>query len=296
MKTKIVIALLFTLIFRLNNIYAQQLKDTVVVDFKTIDKTINDKVNKYGTKDVLVVLDIDNTILSSNTDLGSDIWYQWQTDELEIHPSSEQKLSSDCLYNEAIALLYELGSMTLTDSLLPKYIKDWQNKEITIIALTSRSPRCRAATERELINNRIDLSITELKTVEGNKFNFSDSLNNRELNYLNGIFMTSGMNKGEMLGHIINRSGKSFKAVIFVDDSKKNIDAVKNKYLSCSNTDVELFYYTKVIAERLIRNNNVVLTKDQADKMNTDWKLLIKTLNSIFPERLKKSKCISKDN
>lgn len=296
MKTKIVITLLFILLFRLNYIYAQQIKDTILVNFKMIDKAINDKVKKYGAKDVLIVMDIDNTILVNNTDLGSDIWYQWQNGELEIKPSPEQTLTTDCLYNEAIALLYELSTMTLTDSLLPKYIKDWQNKEITIIALTSRSPKCRAATERELFNNNINLSITELKTIEGNKLNISYSLNNRELNYLNGIFMTSGMNKGEMLAHIINRSGKSYKAIVFVDDTKKNIDDVKNKYLIYSNTDVELFYYTKVIAERLARNKNVVLTKEQADKMSLDWKFLIKTLNTIFPDRLIKSKCVSKNN
>lgn len=292
MKTKIVITLLMTLIIGFSGSFAQLISEASVVDFISVDNTINEKVNKYGTNEVLLVLDIDNTILTSDADLGSDIWYQWQAGELDVKPEPKQKLSNDCLYNEAIALLYELGTMKLTDSLLPNYINNWQSKGITVISLTSRSPRCRAATERELMRNNVDLSQAELKTVDGNKLNLEYSINNRELSYSNGIFMTSGMNKGEMLAHIINRSGKSYKSIVFVDDGKKNIDAVKNKYSSCSNADLGLFYYTKIVTERLNRNNNVVLTKEQADKMNADWNYLVNTLNTIFPERLVKSKCM----
>jgi hypothetical protein len=296
MKTKIIITLLISLFYGINTTRAQQIKDTIVVDYQSINTSINEKANKYGTENVLVVLDIDNTILTSDTDLGSDIWYQWQNGELEPKPTPKQKLTTNCLFNEAITLLYDLGTMKLTDSLVPNYIKNWQLKGITILALTSRNPSCRTATERELSSNNIDLSLSQLKTIEGNTFNLNYSWNNRELNYSNGIFMTSGLNKGEMLSHIINRTGKSYKAIVFVDDSRKNIDAVKNKYSTCNNVDLGLFNYTKVITERLKRNNNVVLTKEQTDKMTTDWNYLIKTLYTIFPERVRKSKCIDKNN
>ena len=52
-----------------------------------------------------------------------------------------------CLFNDAICLLYELNTMRLTDENLPGYIKKWQQAGITVIALTSRDPRVRSATD-----------------------------------------------------------------------------------------------------------------------------------------------------
>jgi len=89
--------------------FSQSLKDTAVVDYRVVDRTIDEKVQQFGAGSVLVVLDIDNTILTGDSDLGSDIWYQWQTDKLDIKPRPDQKLDKDCLFNEAINLLYELA-------------------------------------------------------------------------------------------------------------------------------------------------------------------------------------------
>ncbi|MBP7461330.1 MAG: DUF2608 domain-containing protein [Candidatus Delongbacteria bacterium] len=290
MKTKQTLFLLTILCLGIISSHGQSIRDTAVVDYGIIDSTILDKVNRYGAEEVLVVLDIDNTILTGDTDLGSDLWYQWQNSELEIKPTQDQKLTKDCLFNEAINLLYELGTMSLTDSLLPDYIKKWQNGEISIMALTSRSPHSRAATERELLRNHIDLRVTEPQTIEGNKLSLNYALS-RDLSYRNGIFMTSGMNKGEMLAHIMSRLGRSYQAIVFVDDTRGNIDSVKNRYSACSSIDLTLFHYTRILSERLKINNHRILTQEQADKMARDWETLIETLNTIFPERVSKTRC-----
>lgn len=269
---------------------AQTIKDTTVIDYQSVSKTVNQKITAYGAKDVLLVFDIDNTLLTSDTDLGGDFWYQWQTGELNIKPTIKQKLSSECLYGEAIAMLYELGTMSLTDTVIPSYIKDWQAKGVGVMALTSRSPQCRAATERELLRNGINLMASEPRNVDGNTLNFRSSLG-RETSYSNGIFMTSGLNKGEMLAHLLGRLGRSYKCIIFVDDTRKNVDAVKGKYSQCNKVDVTLFYYTKMASERLKYNNNQIVTKEQAQKMSDDWAKLVKTLNEIFPARAVRAAC-----
>jgi len=290
MKTKALFCLVFMLFPGLISLYGQSLKDTTVVDYAIIDQTIYQKVSLYGADQLLVVMDIDNTILTGDTDLGSDIWYQWQNKELEIIPADSQLLVKDCLYDEAIGLLYELGTTSLTDSRLPDYISTWQSGGITLFALTSRSPAYRAATERELHRNSIFLEKKELKTIDGEEL-FLDYKLERNLSYYNGIMMTTGMNKGDMLAHILGRSGSSFKAIIFIDDTRKNIDAVRNRYSGREDIDMTLFHYTKILSERLKKNNNVVLTPQQAEKMDQDWDALILLLNTIFPERLAKSKC-----
>lgn len=290
MKTKTSLLLAFILLSGFSSTFGQSVKDTLVIDYNVIDRTVYEEISRYGADQVLVVMDIDNTILTSNTDLGSDFWYQWQTGELDLKPTPEQKLTKDCMYNEAIGLLYELCSMTLTDSLLPGYINGWQKSGVTVFALTSRSSKYRPATERELKRNNVDLSLSALNLVDGSILTFHYTLT-RELSYVNGIFMTTGMNKGEMLAHITGRSGRTFKAIIFVDDSRKNIDAVKTRYSDCGTTDLVLFNYAKILTERLKHNNNEVFTPQQAEQMDQDWDLLVNTLRTVFPERMANSDC-----
>lgn len=283
---------MFMLPFGINFICGQSIKDTAVCDYKTIDNTIYQKINQYGADQVLVVMDIDNTLLTADTDLGSDIWFMWQNGEIDgITPTPEQKLTRDCVYKEAIGLLYELGTMSLTDSLLPNYINQWQNDGVTVFALTSRSPKYRAATERELQRNQIFLDSSELRTIDGAELSFSYNYQKRDISYSNGIMMTTGLNKGEMLSHILGRSGRSFKAIIFTDDTRKNIDSVKTWYSTCNDMDIVLFHYTKIFTDRRKENNNMLLTPEQAEKMDRDWDGLIYLLNTVFPERLEKSEC-----
>lgn len=265
-------------------ILAFPVKDTAIVDYSSVKQCISQKVAQYGADNVLIVFDIDNTILTSHIDLGGDIWYQWQTGELEPRPTREQKISDAYLYSGAIGLLYELGTMDLTDTLLPMYLHNWQQAGIQLIALTSRSPHYRHAAERELDKFAIDFSQSPLKDIEGNKPVYIYKLK-RDMSYLNGIMMTTGMHKGEMLSHLLGRTGRSFKAIIFVDDSRKNIEAVKQTFGHIPELDLSLFHYQKVIADRKKKNGGPILTEDQVEKMAKDWELLEQTLNTIFTGR-----------
>jgi len=255
---------------------------TVISDLVTINK-------KYGEANVLIVLDIDNTLLTSAVDIGGDIWYQWQHGDLEIKPSETQKVR--CLYEDSIGLLYELGPMNLTEDRLPAVLSDWQSNGNTVMALTSRAPKYRSATERELINKGIDFNIAALAPLD-EKTPVYREIKGRELSYMNGIMMTSGMNKGEMLSYILDKTNRSFDAIVFVDDSKKNIDNVYDKYLGRKDIDVTIYHYVKVVQDREAKYGSI-LTEEQAEKMTSDWIELNKTLNSIFPKRNLQQGCLS---
>lgn len=289
MNPKTLYALLLFLALSLQLSFGQVVTDTVI-DYGIINQTVLEKVQTYGADQVLMVLDIDNTILTSDTELGSDFWYQWQTDKLPVKPRPDQKLDRDCLFDEAISMLYELGTMGLTDSLLPGYIRGWQNSGVTVFALTSRSPQCRPATERDLEHCDIDLSLTSLRTADGQEVPYYAAADSK-LSYEHGIFMTTGANKGIRLAEIIKRSGRSFKAIIMVDDTWKNIDNVKANTSNYGAGEVILFFYTKINTERLAHNNNAIFTQEQAERMDEDWDGLIRELNAIFPERVNKSIC-----
>ena len=95
--------------------------------------------------------------------------------------------------------------------------------------------------------------------------------------------MTTGMNKGDMLQHILKVSGQSFQAVVFVDDSEKNITNMAAAYPD-TNMDMHLFHYTRIEQQRIDRQGQV-LTQAEADLMGDQWAQINALLNSIFPER-----------
>jgi hypothetical protein len=244
---------------------------------------------QYGVDKVLVVMDIDNTILTSTTDLGSDLWYQWQTDKLEIKPSASQKVT--CLFEDSIGLLYELAPMKLTENNLDQTISNWQIAGHTVMALTSRAPKYRAATERELARNQVDLASSALVPV-GQDSMLLREIKGREISYMQGVMMTSGLNKGEMLQYLLDKTQRKFAAIVFVDDSQRNIDDMYKAYQNVKNVDMRIFHYTRIEDERE-KQFGQVLTQGQADTMAEQWQQLNTRLQHIFPARELAQGCLS---
>ena len=244
---------------------------------------------QYGADKVLIVMDIDNTILSSTNDIGSDVWYQWQTGKLEVKPTSSQKVT--CLFEDSIGLLYELSPMKLAEKNLNQTISNWQKSGHTVMALTSRAPQYRAATERELIRNKVNFTSSALVPIGQDTMMFRE-IKGRELSYMQGVMMTSGMNKGEMLQYLLDKTHRKFAAIVFVDDSKKNIDNVYEAYQNLKNVDMRIFHYTRIEDERE-KQFGQVLTQGQADNMAEQWKQLNRTLHHIFPARNLDQGCLT---
>ncbi len=248
--------------------------------FQSVSEKVAELVKAHGHDQVLVVLDIDNTLLTSDVDLGGDVWYQWQRGKLDVKPTPEQKVA--CLFQDAIGLLYELGPMDLTESTVPAQVSQWQEQGLTVFALTSRSPKYRSATERELSVHGLDFTVSALTDKQGELPVYDGALD-RPYSYINGVMMTTGMDKGKMLQFILNKTGKHYPAIVFVDDSEKNITHINQAYLD-SNTEMHLFHYTRIENER-IKNQGTVLTQAQADQMATEWQDINALLDRVFPER-----------
>ena len=257
-------------------------------NFADVDLLVAQKIQQYSNKQVLVVVDIDNTLLTTAGDLGGDIWYQWQRGELDIKPTAQQTVS--CLFEDNIALLYELAPMVVTETGVPTYVRDWQQQGLTVFALTSRSPKVRAATERELARAGIDFSQSAL-SAQGKPVPLLREKLSREMSYMQGVMMTSGMNKGEMLGYLLDNTQRQFDAIIFVDDSEKNVHNLYNYFTAKSNLDMTIFHYTRIENHRKAAHGGV-LTQNQAEKMAEQWQQLSATLQQIFPAR-KQAGCLS---
>lgn len=252
--------------------------------YETVVNIINEKDARYQPENVLLIFDIDNTLLTSQVEVGSDIWYQWQTNKLPLKPDAEQKVS--CLYEDTIALLYNVGTMTLTEPGLDAQVKTWQQKH-SVFALTSRAPDTRYATERELKKNGINFSVSPLKPLNETATPLYEGRLKRSYIYGNGIMLSSGQDKGEILDYLLDKTQRKFDAIVFVDDGIANINAMKKMLASdkYKNIDSVLVHYTKVESD-LIKKQGAVLTAEQAQRMSSDWIKLSGTLQAIFPDRV----------
>ena len=260
-----------------------------VTTFNQIAPVVQTLNQQYKPENVLIVSDIDNTLLTNNGGLGGDIWYQWQRGKLAVKPSPEQTVS--CLFEDVIGMLYELSPMALTESQVPGLIEQWQAQGNPIMLLTSRSPDYRSPTERELYNKGIDASLTALAPSGETDVTYRELLD-REMSYSRGIMMTTGMHKGDMLAWILAKTGREFDAIVFIDDSQHNIDNMHERWQH-ESVDMRVFHYTHVEAER-VEIFGQVLSAEQANDLASDYAQLTQTLKAIFPERYKEGQCLRK--
>ncbi len=235
---------------------------------KEIDHYINETIDiEYKNSEVLFVFDIDNTLLAMNQDLGSDQWFNWKKNNL----SKKSEFSTLLKWQE---ILFNLGHMRLVDKESVSLIKKRQLKG-DVIALTSRSPSYRSATLRELDRYNISFRHSSLASeFIGTKKSQSFL---RGLSFSEGVIMSSGHNKGEVLKSLLKEKSHRYKQIVFFDDHSKHTDNFYKTFID-SGLDVFVIRYGK-------EDENVREFNNENDwKIQTDSKLkrLRDILISVF--------------
>jgi len=234
-------------------------------DFSRVVEKSQELVKKYSKEDVLVVVDIDNTLLAMNQDLGSDQWFNWQSGLLKDGPSSPDLVAGDLDgLLEVQGTLFSLSGMHPPEPKLPELMAEIQQLGLTTVVLTSRGYGFRDATEKELKRNGYDFAGTapRISEVRGRFMPFDparpkahglsieivDEIKDRlgPVTYSGGIYMTAGQHKGYMLRTLLARMKpkRSFKAIVFVDDHKKHTIRMHEAF---EDAPVQLatFHYTR---------------------------------------------------
>jgi hypothetical protein len=241
--------------------YGSELRGTK--DFAEVAAAVENAVQKHSAEHVLLAMDIDNTMMSMDNDLGSDHWFEWQKYLLENEPGSPLLVAKtfDGLL-KVQGLLYDKGRMHPPQKEQPEMVARLQELGIATILLTSRGPEFRKATERELARCRYNLAATALPVPDVPQGTFlafdpadpvKDGLTPDEIvmyklpepkpvSYANGLFMTAGQHKGIMLLTLLKDSPRNIKAVIYVDDNVKHVGNVFSAAVA-RNLDVSSFHY-----------------------------------------------------
>lgn len=217
---------------------------------------------------VLLVLDIDDTLLTSESVFGSDAWFDWQYKLPETDPDKVP-----CLFDVS-GLNYETGTQKTTQDGATEIVK---NLKVDRLLLTSRGANYRAGTIRQLTKAEYVLPPPIGKPFHGEAWRWTDEQHpgkkTYSLSYDQGVYMTTGADKGRALLHLLERRGKSYEYVILVDDGRKNIENMQ-KALADEGIAYHGLWYTKI-------------SKDFDKQKGRDgWAAWVALMEAVYPKRL----------
>lgn len=265
----------------------------VEVETKSFDemaKKVIEMGEKHGKDNVLVVYDIDNTLMAMNQDLGSDQWFIWQE---ELKEKDSKRVSDNFAgLLSAQGTLFALSGMKTPEPYTAKIVKDLQTKGFKSIVLTSRGPEFRNLTARELKRNDLDFYSSAIgpeggypssfNPFKGIESSFTDEEKKiykidsaRAISFQDGVMMTSGQHKGAMLKAILKKTDFSPKAVVFIDDHKKHTERVEATFKD-SGIETWSFRYGAWDA------NVEKFKKSDKRKVTQDWKKVKAVIEQVF--------------
>jgi len=224
---------------------------------------------RAGVENVLVVFDIDNTLLAMEQGLGADQWYNWQKD-LSQHDQCNPKNTGNRF--AAQGALFFASAMRSTQADAAHQVAIIQDQSIPVIVLTSRGPDYRLQTFRELRRNGLSFAYSAIGPHGGFKDSFIPVKDGRASRYEDGVFMTAGQHKGQMLYTLLQKTATQLPAVIIMaDDHQKNLDMVTDTFEPLG---------VPVHAWRYSREDENVRLFDP-DKAATQWQALEPALRQI---------------
>jgi hypothetical protein len=196
----------------------------------------------HGTENILVVFDIDNTLLAMEQGLGSDQWYYWQKDLAADDPCNPMQVGNRFAVQGA---MFHESAMRATQADAAEQVRRIQDAGITTIALTSRGTDYRLQTFRELRRQDISFWASAIPPQRGWPGDFLPDNGLRPVRYEDGVFLTTGQHKGAMLQALLDKAGVAWPAVIVVaDDKQENLDAVMETFTG-SGSWVHAWRYTR---------------------------------------------------
>lgn len=174
---------------------------------------------EYGGKNVLVVLEIDGTLLTG---------IPGQDTNPCSRPVDTQSSTMHPLQADASQLVQRI-----------------QDAGVKVIVLTARGPGCQSHTFADLHNNGFDFTAHAWPPVEGYPEPFLPAGGNRPVVYKDGVFFTAGQNKGLMLKALLEKTGDPQPVlIVMADQSRESLNEVMKEF-SWSSTKVQAWRYTR---------------------------------------------------
>ena len=220
---------------------ALQSLDRETADLADVSKDVSELVAQAGSENVLVVFDLDNTLLAMEQGLGSDQWYYWQKDLANNDRCNPDNAGNRFAVQGAV---FFVSAMRATQEDAAMQVQTIQAMGVPVIALTSRGMEYQLPTFRELRRNGYSFAFSAIGPPGGYDKPFMPVPGGRNSLYQDGVFLTAGQHKGEMLKALLDKTGTAMPSVVvMVDDKKDNLDAISETF-SPLNVTVRNWRYT----------------------------------------------------
>lgn len=219
MPYKIVISLLLCFAPALNGI---------IVHHDTIQVIKNYIPADMQKEDVLIVLDLDDTIAMSILDPVFKPWFN----KVLVPHKDLPKLNFKHRFNY-IAQLKPMESTTI------ELLKDLQKQGIPIIILTARMANLAQRTHEQV--SRIGLDLSQSLSLANHTIPACPEL---PVPFHQGMLLCSEQNKGAVLSSFLKHNSLSPKKVIFVDDRTDHVASV-NRAMQTMDIDCTTIHYTR---------------------------------------------------
>ncbi len=250
---------------------------------------------EHGKDKLLVVFDIDNTLLANKQDLGTDQWFEWQLDLIKSGQLTHAVASDLAGLVAAQNTIYALGKMRETEDAASDVIATLHAQSIATIAMTARNIDSRDATIRELLTNDMEFRTTAI----GNDAGFASSFlpydiahpesvgisvgelaawginQAKPISYTDGIAMLGGQHKGAALRVLLQKTRSEFAAIIFIDDKLSNLEKVAQAFTQKPIKMTTIRYTREDANVERFRSDDKSLVIHQ-------WQTLRQTLQQIF--------------
>ncbi|MDZ4663219.1 MAG: DUF2608 domain-containing protein [Pseudomonadota bacterium] len=258
---------------------------------------IKKQVSKYGSKNVLVVFDIDSTLLSLNQGLGSDYWFTWQSEKLKSGDVTDRVANDVVGILDVQLQLYTLSRMHPPEPETPHLVSQLQAERIPVMVLTSRMTNFRDITEQHLRESKYNIGTTSPAVLRDTGYNYipydpshpsdygleiedvelANTKQVPQVNYKQGVFLTAGLHKGVALKSFLGVKAKhtNYRAIVFIDDRKHNCKAVADVYRS---SDLEVVSLRYGFEDQLIETFN---KSTKAEAIN-GYNQLMKLKENVF--------------
>lgn len=216
--------------------------------FSEIEDLVANLVPTIDPAELLIVWDIDNTLLRLDDDFGSEQWFNWQKGLIEsglVQLPAVTNTPQNLLTVQS--WIYQARPMHLVDQRQAPW--NWKLRSLgsSVIALTSRVIEVRDPTLREIAANRIPLSgpadlglplspqpylpydirypeTSGLTRADLQRFKLNEA---RPVLFADGVFFTQGQHKGVMLKTLLHRLSRAYKYVLFIDDRPHHVEGMR---------------------------------------------------------------------
>jgi hypothetical protein len=189
-------------------------------------KKITD-ILKYEENETCVVVDLDNTVMETVVELGSDQWFcKMYSFLMSVSPSPETEILTIALYCE----IQKRTAMQLVENNVKEVIQHFQKKDKPLFALTARGVDLAERTIEQLKNLNIELAFNQAPA-DYHLFKVAA----KNVIYYKGVVFCDGLSKGQVLDAFLKECKyQTPKHILMVDDKLKHLlnvrDTIKEQH------------------------------------------------------------------